>query len=620
MRIVFPTLHVRESTQATPLAAACLAAMLHDRAGFDCILLDYFTADPTDKIVGGILKHSPDLVVIPLYTWNRATMLATSRELKKRVPSLVILGGGPEATADAAGVIGEGLLNGAIRGEGEQTFLEVVEQLAAHKPLSLIPGLSLQQNGAIVEGPDRPPMDPEKLPSPWLTGILTPQRGSGLLWEVARGCRFDCSYCFDSRGSKTVSKLPAERLAAELQLFSAAGVSQVWALDSTFNFPAARGKQLLQMLAGFAPDIHVHLEAKVDFLDEEMIQMLAFIPCSVQIGLQSFHPQVLRAIHRSLDIEFCVRKIKQMLEAGITYGFDLIYGLPADSLDGFRSSLETTLSLQPNQVDVFPLAVLPGTGLYEQKQKFGLIAADTPPYEIERSATWSPDMLEKARLLAAATNLFYNLGRAVGFFNALVAVTRKNPISFLEGFADWMLLHQGVYRSVLIDTGCWRPEEILPMQEGYVQFLLLRQHRESDLQAALDLIRYHFHYCETLLEPDLQPIEDLETADVWTRKWRRAPQIRLVPFAYEILDLLEMEEIDLEEFAELFRPVGSVALFCRRGGEVLCESIEEDLLTLLQNCDGLRTPEEIYSGSISRSAGEEIVRFAAAEGIIVPAG
>ncbi len=464
-----------------------------------------------------------------------------------------------------------------------------------------------------------PQADAADLPSPWLTGVLTPEPGSGLLWEVARGCRFECSYCFDSLGSNQVSKLPEERLAAELELFDKIGVSQIWALDSTFNFPAGRGKNLLQMLAGYAPGIHVHLEAKIDYLDEEMIQMLALIPCSIQIGLQSFHPQVLRAVHRSLDIDFCIEKIQQMAESGITYGFDLIYGLPTDDLDGFRSSLDTALSLLPNQVDIFPLAVLPGTNLYQHKEDFGLIAGNTAPYEIEQSDTWTTDMLEEARLLAAATDLFYNLGRAVGFFSTLTDLTQKEPITFLEGFADWMMRHQGIYRSVLMDRECWLPEEVLPMQEGYVQFLLMQNHRESILQAALDLIRYHFHYNETLLEEEIGAAEGIDDVEVWSQAWGTSPHIRLIPFSYEILDLLEMEEVDLEEFSELFRPVGSVALFCRREGEVLCESMEEDFLTLLQNCDGVQTPEEIFAGSISRTAGEEIVRFAAAEGFIVPA-
>ncbi len=620
MKIVLPTLHVRRSRQVTPLAAACLAAMVHARKDCRCRLLDFFPGDPVEKICHAILKPSPQLVVIPLYTWNRRTMLAVSRALKLQAPSLTIIAGGPEATAATAAVIAEGNLDGVIRGEGEETFGELVEMLLRDRRLSLIPGLSLPRDEHVVDGPDRLPADPAALPSPWLSGVLTPPAGGGVLWEVARGCRFDCSYCLDSLGYRNVSKLPEERLAAELALFSEAGVSQIWALDSTFNFPPERGKRLLQLLAGHAPEIHVHLEAKADYLDEEMIQMMALIPCSVQIGLQSFHPQVLRAIHRSLDIDSCVDKIQQMAEAGITYGFDLIYGLPTDDLDGFRSSLDSALSLRPNQVDLFPLAILPGTALHAQRADFGLVAAPSPPYEIERSATWTPDMLEKARLLAAATDLFYNLGRAVGFFTPLTELTGKTPVEFLEGFADWMLLHQGVYRSVLLDSECWLPEEILPMQEGYVQHLLLQAHREPVLQAALDLIRYHFHYAETLLGEEVTPSDDFDNGAPWERTWKRSPHVRLVPFSYEILDLMEMDEIDLQEFSELFRPVGSVALFCRRGGEVLCESLEEDLLTLLRSCDGRQTPEAIYSGSVSRKAGEEMIRFAAAEGFIVPVG
>jgi hypothetical protein len=95
--------------------------------------------------------------------------------------------------------------------------------------------------------------------------------------------------------------------------------------------------------------------------------------------------------------------------------------------------------------------------------------------------------------------------------------------------------------------------------------------------------------------------------------------VRLVHFSYEILDLLEMEDSELEEVALLFRPVGSVAVFLRRGEEVLCESLEEDFLTLLSGCDGRRSPEEIFAGTVIRAEGEEIVRFALAEGFLLPA-
>ena len=619
MKIVFPTLHVRKSAQATPLAAACLAAAIHDRPDCNCILLDFFPDDPQDKIVHAILKASPDLIVIPLYTWNRAAMLAVCRELRQQAPTLKLLAGGPEATADPAGVINEGALDAAIRGEGEETFVEVIDLLLESRPLTIIPGLSLPKDGSVIDGPERVLTEPENLVSPWLTGIIAPPPGGGLLWEVARGCRFECSYCFDSLGAKGVSKIHPERLAAELDLFREAGVSQVWVLDSTFNDPPLRGKHLLQIIAAHAPNIHFHLEAKIDFIDDEMIQMMAFIPCSVQIGIQSFHPQVLRAIYRTIDIEHCIANIRAMCEAGITYGFDLIYGLPTDTLNGFRTSLDTAFSLLPNQVDLFPLSVLPGTRLASQTEKFNLRAENAPPYEIIESDSWSSDMLEKARLLTAATDLFYNIGRAVGFFQTVVDATDEKPVPFLEGFADWLMLHQGVYRSVLCNSECWLPEEILPMQEGYVQFLMMRNHNEGMLQAALDLIRYHFHYAETLLEQSIVPVEESGTEDTWHQIWQSSTHIRLVPFAYEILDLQQMDEIDLEEFIELFRPVGSVALFYRRDDEVFCESMEEDFLTLLKNCNGELSPEEIFAGAILRETGEEIVRFAVSEGFLLPA-
>ncbi len=80
-----------------------------------------------------------------------------------------------------------------------------------------------------------------------------------------------------------------------------------------------------------------------------------------------------------------------------------------------------------------------------------------------------------------------------------------------------------------------------------------------------------------------------------------------------------MGEAELEEIAGLFRPIGSVAVFLRRGDQVLCESLEEDFLKLLRGCNGQRSPAAIFAGAVTRVEGEEIVRFALAEGFLIPA-
>jgi hypothetical protein len=89
-----------------------------------------------------------------------------------------------------------------------------------------------------------------------------------------------------------------------------------------------------------------------------------------------------------------------------------------------------------------------------------------------------------------------------------------------------------------------------------------------------------------------------------------------VPFVYEILDLLEMEGVQLEEISDLFRPIGSVALFMRRGNEVICESLSEEMLHLLKQSNGSLSPKDIFAGSLSQATGVELVQFAVSEGLL----
>ena len=75
-------------------------------------------------------------------------------------------------------------------------------------------------------------------------------------------------------------------------------------------------------------------------------------------------PQALKYLHRSFDRERFDHVCRLLNQYGITYGIDLIYALPGDSHETFVASLDYALSQRPNQLDIFPLSVLPGTELY----------------------------------------------------------------------------------------------------------------------------------------------------------------------------------------------------------------------------------------------------------------
>lgn len=618
MRIVFATLHVRPSAQAVPLAAGCLAAALPEALRRDARLIDLFPAQSLDEMAERILETAPDLIALSVYVWNRDRLLALAALLRRLRPALRILAGGPEATAAPLELLAPGDIDLLIQGEGE----EILPQALAFSPdaAPLPAGVARLAEGALQSGPAAPHPETDKLTSPWLSGVLAPPTGGGLLWETSRGCPFTCDFCFDSRGSNRVRCLPWERLEAELDLFVRSRVEQIWVLDSTFNYPPERGKKLLRLLAEKAPHLHFHLEAKADFLDRETAHLLGALSCSVQIGLQSAHPKVLRGLHRNLDPEDFRKKIHLLAAEGLTYGLDLIYGLPGDSLAGFGASLEFALEQRPNQIDIFPLAVLPGTILHRERERLGLRCASQPPYEIIAAPGFGPEDLAQARLLTAATDIFYNRGRAVGFFVPLQRGAGLGALALLREFLRWTREDKGLAETEILDSERWLPRAIRDLHMEFTAHLLNQCDRGHLIPAARDLIRYHYNYAEALLGPETLPVESemLRGRDLWTTAWRLNPAARLVRFRYEIIDLLQVEDMDLEQFTRLFRPVGSAALFVRRGGEVYCESLEEDFAKLLENSDGSRSPREIFAGSINRREGEEFVDFAVSEGILLP--
>jgi len=620
-KIVLATVHVRRSAQAVPLAAGCLAAALPDAWRESARLVDIFPDQDLDQTCDEILAWKPRVVAFPLYLWNRNRIGKLARLLRRRSKSLKLVAGGPEATPQAELVLQEAPFDLVIRGEGEIPLANWLSTLDIRENRGQIPGLSWQTAAdAFRHTPLPPPMaDLDLYPSPWLTGILQPTSSGGVLWEVARGCPFDCDFCYDAGGYQKVRYHGEERLAAELELFVRLGVSQIWVLDSTFNHPPERGVRLLQMLREKAPHINFHLEAKADFLDQQTAGLLAQLSCSVQVGLQSARPEVLRGLHRSLDLQRFEHALHLLDVEAVTYGLDLIYGLPGDDYEGFCRSLAFALNHSPNHIDIFPLAVLPGTTLAENAKALGLDHETSPPYRVRATPTMPETTLERCDELAAAVDLFYNLGRAVGFLPSLLRTLDLEAVDFFADFARWVQQEQGIYRDVLLATEAWQSAEIATMQESFVQQLLIARRRQDLWPAALDLIRYHYHHAEALLGPETLPaVPSPDPGEaLWKTTWQLSHGVRLVPFNYEIIDLLDMEGADLEEFTQLFRPVGSTALFLRRNDEVICESLQEDFYRLLQGCNGHRTPEEIFAGGIdSREAGE-ILEFAVSEGILV---
>lgn len=513
--LVLVAMHIEPSARAVPLGPAMLTAVVK-RAFPERVqtrILDLFLQQSAASCAEAILNGAPDWVGFSIYVWNRALAREIAAILRARKPDLVLFAGGSEATADPAGVLGEGNLDFVLPGEGEELLVDTLGKL--------LEGVS----PATIRDTVKPASvkDLAILPSPYLDGGLDPKAYAGMLWELSRGCPFRCDFCFESRGTEGTRRVPIPRVEAELRLFEACGVSQVFVLDPTFNFDKRQAKAILRLIAAEAPAIHFFFEIRSEFIDRELAKLFASIRCTLQIGLQSAHDAVLRQINRSIDLADFEAKVLLLHQAGATYGFDLIYGLPGDSLEGFKASLDFSLSLVPNHLDIFPLSVLPGTRLFETAPELGLQHLREVPYTVLASPGFSAAEMHIAARIAQACDQLYNEGKAVPWFGMVVAWLGWEPSEIFERFADFLDAHDEA--------------DLTALQVAFFRSCF-SDPKQADVVA--DILTY-FGYSGALIEAEAKAVSSLE----------KQTHEHLATFHHDPTTLLEQLQAGITELEDL---------------------------------------------------------------------
>ncbi|MGE0156433.1 MAG: radical SAM protein [Geobacter sp.] len=619
MHLHLVTIHAMPSAQSVPLAAAFLKASLDGRpeptAPVTVTTAEYFCGTPLDRIAAEIVAQQADIVGFPVYLWNRADCCSLVSRLRQQCPQLLLIGGGPEATADPAGLLQQAPFDLLAVGEGEQTLAELVERLDRNESLAGLPGTARLVEGGLQQVP-RPKIDDlAQLPSPYLAGLLDDHISNGMVWQLSRGCPYACEFCYDGMGDRKVRRYPLERLEAELEYLVARGAAQVFALDSTFNTDKKRAKSLLRLIRDRAPGVHFHFEVRHELLDKEQAQLFAELTCSLQIGLQSADPAVASGVGRTFDREDFRRKVMLLNDSGATFGFDLIYGLPGDSLDRFREGLNFALSLYPNHLDIFPLSVLPGTAVGNKAAAIGLQHLPEPPYTLQQSPSFPLADMAVARRLGAASDIFYSRGKAVAWFNGVARGLRLQPVELLERFGDWLLARQGRQ----CDEAEFDDRAIWQLQREFLTALFTERKLQKLLPAALDCVDYHYAYGVALMAvPPIPPDDDqLLQLDLLKMKLRRASSLTLLPFHYEILDILESGEPDLAWITKHLKQSGSWAAIYPAHGEVCTESLIRPYYRLLEQLDGKQPAGQVAAKlKIPADDALELLQFALAEGMV----
>jgi radical SAM superfamily enzyme YgiQ (UPF0313 family) len=382
---------------------------------------EYTINQSIDDILVEIYKQAPDVLCFSCYVWNVIYVKQLIIEVKKVLPDVDIWLGGPEVSYHAVGFLEScPQAKGVMRGEGEETFLELMDYYLGKKgSLEKIKGIvyrsekSEEGKPVIEENAWRPVIDMNTIP--FVYSDLEKFEHKIIYYEASRGCPFSCSYCLSSV-EKSLRFRDIELVKKELQFFIDKEVPQVKFVDRTFNCRHDHAMAVWSYIAGHDNGkTNFHFEVAADMLNEEEICLIETMRpglIQLEIGVQSTNLKTIKEIRRMMSFEEVSRKVSRIHTAGnVHQHLDLIAGLPYEDYESFGKSFNDVYALHPEQLQLGFLKVLKGSYMYEMSGKYKLQYQDRPPFEVLSTKWLTYQDVIRLKGVEEMVEVYYNSGQ-----------------------------------------------------------------------------------------------------------------------------------------------------------------------------------------------------------------
>ncbi|MBP9904853.1 MAG: radical SAM protein [Rhodoferax sp.] len=428
-RIVLCTLNARYIHAS--LGLRCLLANLdrHGGAGLraQAVLREYTVARPTHELLADLLHllgdepqgpgQTSQVLGLGVYIWNVVATTELLRLVKLARPQLRVVLGGPEVSHETDGQAIVALADHVITGWGEVSFACLCRDLLQGG----------QPQPKIMAGV-QPELAQLELPYGEYTGADLAHR---LLYvEASRGCPFHCAFCLSAL-DKTAWAFDLTQVLAALEVLYQRGARHFKFVDRTFNLRRDNALRILQFFldkqASGAPGqpVSLHFEVVPDRLDQRLREHLAqFAPGVLQLemGVQSFNPQVQRNISRRQDDEATAFNMRWLLAHSHAHlHADLVFGLPGESLQSFAEGFDRLLAIGPQEIQLGILKRLRGAPMTRHDQTHGTVYASQPPYQVTQTALIDAASMQRFVRFARYWDLLANSGRFVLTLSLLLA-------------------------------------------------------------------------------------------------------------------------------------------------------------------------------------------------------
>lgn len=389
------------------------------------------------ELLAKIRKFRPDYIGITAASLEYQKVYDDIANIKKFFDTPIILGG-PHASVVKEKVLQYSKTDLVAVGEGEMTILEIAKRV----PFKKISGLIWRdKRGNIIINPPRLNIFKlDEIPFPKYKKFPLDKYLEHKIAIVAeRGCPYNCTYCASrlilGRGFRMRSP---QKIVEEVKYWYKRGYREFGFNDDEFTGYSQWAKNICDLIIenNINASFELRTGIRVDKVDKELVlKMKEAGFFFFAFGAESSDHEVLKLARKGITSSQIKRAIKLINSLGLESSGFFMIGLPGDTPEKFRKTLDFAKSLDLSEVRFYNTVPYPGSDLFDWVLKYGRLLYPPEIYLNNYDRLQRNPVFETADFPAEERRKAYDLGEqffAERLFVKTVGKSLSKPLIFLS--------------------------------------------------------------------------------------------------------------------------------------------------------------------------------------------
>ena len=366
-----------------PLGLAYLGSIL-EKNDIDVSLIDLnFSNEKKLKNAA-----STDIIGISCMTKTYPSALQTAKKIKEVNSDVKIIFGGPHPTV-VPEICQEESIDFCVMGEGEYTFLDLIQTIEKQGNFNNVNGIAFQENGNIKSTQPRPPiMNLDNLPFPgwhlfdinkYIYNIIGVENVKKIPWIsviTSRGCPNRCIFCNRQLGKLYRMRSP-KNVVEELEILTTKyKIKEILFVDDNFTLSKKRTIEICDQIIERGLDIVFRFPSgiRIDSIDKEMLLKLKKAGLySVAFGIESGSQRMLKIIKKDININQIKKSVSLCHKLGIEVIGFFVIGFQGETFKSALKTIEFAKKIPLDDAAFYVATPYPGTEFYDWASRKGFL-------------------------------------------------------------------------------------------------------------------------------------------------------------------------------------------------------------------------------------------------------